>query len=227
MLVEALLRAVDAAGVHRIASPVKGVRISGGKATGVTLADGREVRAGAVVVAAGCWTSSVDGVPEGVLPPVRPVKGHILRLQGSRSQPLLDRNVRCMVHGTSLYLVPRADGTIVVGATVEEKGYDTTVQAGAVYELLRDARSVVPGIAELELAESLAGLRPGSPDNGPFIGWTQVEGLAVATGHYRNGILLAPITADAVCAILLGGSVPDVIEPFRADRATYASAGTP
>jgi glycine oxidase len=128
-----------------------------------------------------------------------------------------------MVHGTSLYLVPRADGTIVVGATVEEKGYDTTIQAGAVYELLRDARSMVPGIAELELAESFAGLRPGSPDNGPFIGWTRVEGLAVATGHYRNGILLAPITADAICDVLAGGNVPEVIEPFRADRSTYAS----
>jgi glycine oxidase len=227
MLVDALVRAVDAVGVEMIAEPVNAVNISGGRATGVTLAGGREVRAGNVVVATGCWTSKLAGVPEGVLPPVRPVKGHILRLKGPRSRPLLDRNVRCMAHGSSLYLVPRADGTIVVGATVEEMGYDTTVQAGAVYELLRDARSVVPGIAELELVECLAGLRPGSPDNGPFIGWTHVEGLAVATGHYRNGILLAPVTADAVCSILLGGSVPEVIEPFRADRARYASVVTP
>lgn len=223
MLVTALLNAVDASGVERIGVPVSQITMSGGKATGVKLDDGSEVRAGTVVVATGCWTSKLGGVPDGVLPPVRPVKGHILRLRGPRSRPLIDRNVRCMVHGTSLYLVPRADGTIVVGATVEEKGYDTTVQAGAVYELLRDARSMVPGIAELELAESFAGLRPGSPDNGPFIGWTQVEGLAVATGHYRNGVLLAPITADAICDVLAGGSVPEVIEPFRADRSTYAT----
>ncbi len=242
LLVEALVRAVDASGVDRIAVPVSDVVISGAPdtasgtgtttgtatatatATGVMLADGREIRAGAVVVATGCWTSKLAGVPVGVLPPIRPVKGHILRLRGTKSAPLLDRNVRCMVHGTSIYLVPRADGTIVVGATVEEKGYDTTVQAGAVYELLRDARSIVPGIAELELAESMAGLRPGSPDNGPYIGWTQIERLAVATGHYRNGILLAPVTADAVCAILLDGTVPQVIEPFGADRSTYTSA---
>ncbi len=180
LLVDALTRAIDAVGVERIAEPVSEVKITGGKASGVTLAGGREIRAGSVVIATGCWTSKLGGVPEGVLPPVRPVKGHILRLRGTKTRPLLDRNVRCMVHGASLYLVPRADGTIVVGATVEEKGYDTTVQTGAVYELLRDARSVVPGIAELELAECLAGLRPGSPDNGPFIGWTQVENLAVA-----------------------------------------------
>jgi glycine oxidase len=227
LLVDALVRAVDAAGVDRISVPVKEVRISGGKATGVILDDGREVRAANVVASAGCWTSKLAGIPAGVLPPVRPVKGHILRLRGPKSQPLLERNVRCMVHGTSLYLVPREDGSIVVGATVEEKGYDTSVQAGAVYELLRDARTIVPGIAELELAESLAGLRPGSPDNGPFIGWTRIERLAVATGHYRNGILLAPVTADAMCAVLLGGDVPAVIEPFRADRATYTSAVSP
>jgi glycine oxidase len=125
-----------------------------------------------------------------------------------------------MVHGNSIYLVPRADGTLVVGATVEEKGYDTSIQAGAVYELLRDARSVLPGVAELELVESFAGLRPGSPDNGPFIGWSSLEGLAVATGHYRNGILLAPVTADAVCEVLGGGELPLEVEPFRADRST-------
>jgi glycine oxidase len=117
-----------------------------------------------------------------------------------------------------LYLVPRDDGTIVIGATVEEMGYDTSIQAGAVYQLLRDARSIVPGITELELAECHAGLRPGSPDNGPFVGWTQVDRLMVATGHYRNGILLAPVTADAVCDLLEGKNLPVFMEPFRADR---------
>ncbi len=162
--------------------PVSEVTISGGRAIGVKLADGREVRAGAVVVAAGCWTSQLAGVPEGVLPPVRPVKGHILRLRGPRTRPLLDRNVRCMVHGTSLYLVPRADGTIVVGATVEEKGYDTTVQAGAVYELLRDARSIVPGIAELELVRESCGPAAGVTRQRAFYRLDEYRG---AGGRHR------------------------------------------
>jgi glycine oxidase len=185
------------------------------RVVGVRLSDGTTVSAPVVVAATGCWP--LPGVPDGVLPPVRPVKGHILRLHG-RDGSLIDRNVRCIVHGSSVYLVPRDDGTIVVGATVEERGYDTNVQAGGVYELLRDAREMVPGIAELELLESVAGLRPGSPDNGPFIGWTELEGLAVATGHYRNGILLAPITADAICDLVAGRKVNEFVEPFGVDR---------
>jgi glycine oxidase len=235
LLVGALERALESSGVAMFREPVSDVLVSdepsGGDgnrramATGVRLADGSEITAGAVVVATGCWTPKLGGLGPGVLPPVRPVKGHILRLRGSASRPLLDRNVRCMVHGTSIYIVPRADGTLVVGATVEEMGYDTSVQAGAVYELLRDARSIFPGIAELELAECFAGLRPGSPDNGPFVGWTTVDRLAVATGHYRNGILLAPVTADAVCAALAGEDLPGFIEPFRADRRLNVGAG--
>jgi glycine oxidase len=219
-LAGALELAAKAVGVEILNVPVSEVLLDGGAArvTGVRLADDRVVSAGAVVVAAGSWTSQIGGVPEGVLPPTRPVKGHVLRLRGSASRPLIDRNVRCMVHGTSVYLVPRADGTIVIGATVEEMGFDTSIQAGAVYELLRDARTVVPGIAELELVECFAGLRPGSPDNAPFMGWTRLEGLAVATGHYRNGILLTPVTADAMSSLLCGENVPEVVKPFRADR---------
>jgi glycine oxidase len=131
---------------------------------------------------------------------VRPVKGHILRLgpaPGSRA-PLLRRTVRGLVRGHSVYLVPRRDGSLVVGATVEERGVDSTVQAGAVHELLCDARAIVPGVDELELREAAAGLRPGTPDNMPRIGWSGIENVAVATGHYRNGILLAPLTGAVV-----------------------------
>ena len=131
---------------------------------------------------------------------------------------LLPRTVRGLVRGRPCYLVPRLDGSVVVGATSEERGFDRTVQAGAVHALLDDARALVPGIDELELGECLAGLRPGSPDNGPTVGWTAVRGLAVATGHYRNGILLAPLTADAVVALLGDEPVPAPFAPFGPER---------
>jgi glycine oxidase len=137
------------------------------------------------------------------------VKGHILRLQGSAERPLLERTIRGIVHGRSCYLVPRSDGSVVVGATVEERGFDHQVQAGAVHDLLDDARTLVPGIDELELLECGVGLRPGSASNSPFVGWTGVPGLAVAAGHFRNGILLAPLTAEAVVGLLTDGRVPD------------------
>jgi glycine oxidase len=126
--------------------------------------------------------------------------------------PFLPRTVRGIVRGHSLYLVPRRDGSVVVGATVEERGTDTTVQAGAVHELLCDARAIVPGIDELELREAAAGLRPATRDNTPCIGWTALDGVVVATGHYRNGILLAPLTAAAVVDLLARRDVTPLIE---------------
>ena len=159
-------------------------------------------------------------MPAGAVP-VRPVKGQILRLLPSERAPVLTRTVRGVVQGSSVYVVPRENGTVVVGATVEERGYDTTVTAGAVYELLRDARRVVPGITELELVETRAGLRPGSPDNAPIVGSAAdggVDGLVVATGHYRQGILLAPVTAAAVAAIVTGDEPPDEMAPFGPGR---------
>ncbi|MHB8330096.1 MAG: FAD-dependent oxidoreductase, partial [Acidimicrobiales bacterium] len=145
--------------------------------------------------------------------------GQILRLLPSAAGPRLQHSVRAMVDGTTVYLVPRQDGTVVVGATVEEMGYDTAVTAGAVYELLRDARRVVPAVSEMVLGEAVAGLRPGSPDNGPIVGPSAlVPGLVLATGHHRNGILLAPVTADSVAATLCGGERPGEMQPFGPDR---------
>jgi glycine oxidase len=168
----------------------------------LVLADGRRVGAHRVVLAAGTGLPGIGGLEGARLPPVRAVKGHILRLGPPPGTPtvgpLLQRTVRALVHGRSVYLVPRRDGSLVVGATVEERGFDTAVQAGAVHELLCDARAVVPGIDELELLEAAAGLRPATPDNAPRIGWTGLDDVAVATGHYRNGIVLAPLTARAV-----------------------------
>ena len=146
------------------------------------------------------------------------MKGHVLRLAGAREAPLLGRTVRGLVHGRACYLVPRADGTLVVGATSEERGFDRSVQAGAVHALLDDARALVPGLDELELTECVAGLRPGSPDNAPFVGWTALDGLGVATGHYRNGILLSPLTADAIAGMLCGEAAANELAPFDPRR---------
>jgi len=220
LLVAALLSACERSGVDLLQEAVGALVIGrGGEVNGVRLRDGRELSGSAVVVTAGAETGLLGGVPEGVLPPVRPVKGHVVRLQGSSDLPLLERTVRGLVHGRPCYMVPRSNGSLVVGATSEERGFDRTIQAGAVYALLEDARALVPGIDELELVECLAGLRPGSPDNAPFVGWTSVPHLAVAAGHYRNGILLTPITADALASLLSGGAVPEPIAPFGPSRA--------
>jgi len=182
-------------------------------------ADATVIEAGAVVVAAGCWSGAIGGLP-GWLPGVlRPVKGQLLRLRLPRGMPpVLGHTVRALVRGVDVYLVPRADGEMVVGATSEERGFDRTVTAGAVHDLLRDALSVLPVAGELTLAETCCGLRPGTLDNGPVVGPAAPDGagappsgagapdgLLLATGHYRNGVLLSAATADAVAAYLTGG----------------------
>lgn len=206
----ALLAALGRLGVEVRRQRVARVEVDAGQAVGVTLEDGERVAADQVVLAAGCWSGGVEGLPADAVPPVRPVKGQIVRLQGPVEPPVLGGNVRGLVRGRSLYLVPRASGRIVVGATVEEQGFDTTVTVDGVHRLLHDAAVLVPGLLELELVETLAGLRPGSPDNAPVIGRSTVDGLVVATGHHRNGILLTPITADAVVGLV--GAGPEVAE---------------
>jgi len=228
LLVGALLDAVAAAGVGIHRDRATALDRSAGAVTGVRLAGGTTLRARTVVLAAGCWSGQLEGVPAGAVPPVRPVKGQILRLSPCERAPVLTRTVRGMVRGSSVYVVPREDGTVVVGATVEERGFDTAVTAGAVYELLRDAHRVVPGITEMVLGESMAGLRPGSPDNAPIVGPASVrgaDGLVVATGHYRQGILLAPLTAEAVAAIVSGDEPPDEMAPFGPGRFAPGPAG--
>lgn len=226
-LVAALLAACDAAGVRMVAERAEAVTMAGGRVTGVVLASGSELVAGTVVVAAGAHSSGLGGVPDGVLPPVRPVKGHVVRLRGPANAPLLEQTLRGLVHGRPCYLVPRQDGTVVVGATSEERGFDLSVQAGAVHTLLDDARTLLPGVDELELVECIAGLRPGSPDNFPWVGPTGVPGLAVATGHYRNGILFTALTADAVATFLERGAVPPPLDAYPPGRALGPAAHAP
>ncbi|HEX2050480.1 MAG TPA: glycine oxidase ThiO [Actinomycetota bacterium] len=218
-LAGALLDACVRAGVDVRRERVDALETSGGRAAGVRTPDGG-VEAGAVVLAAGAWSGAVAGVPAGALPPVRPVKGQLLQLRDVSGTPLAARNLR----GVECYVVPRADGRVVVGATVEERGFDDAVTAGAVFELLRAAYELVPGVTELELVETVAGLRPATPDNGPAVGATEVAGLVVATGHFRNGVLQAPITAEAVCALLAGDEPPGEIAPFSPARFAPAEA---
>nr|WP_308377654.1 glycine oxidase ThiO [Streptomyces sp. ISL-98] len=218
-LASALVTACERAGVVFHRTWVDRLCVVRDRATGAVLADGTEVSAGQVVLAAGSLSGRLAGVPDDVLPPVRPVKGQVLRLSVPRAYaPFLSRTVRAVVRGSHVYLVPRENGELVVGATSEELGWDTTVTAGGVYELLRDAHELVPGLTELPLVETRAGLRPGSPDNAPLLGPTALAGLHLATGHYRNGVLLTPVTGDAMAAVLATGELPEEARAFSPRR---------
>jgi glycine oxidase len=208
-LCDALARAFT--GELCVGAPVARVTASGERVTGVETTKGERIAAGQVVIAAGHASAGISGLPP---VPLRPVKGQILRLRGPR---LVSRVVRT----PEVYAVPRADGRLVVGATVEELGEDRSVTAGGVLELLRRAYDVLPGVTELELVEASAGLRPTAPDNGPLVGPGQLEGLIWATGHWRNGILQAPVTGQSVAALLAGDEPLQQFEPFsplRFDR---------
>jgi glycine oxidase len=225
LLATALQRAAEGAGAILVRQRVTEIRCAAGRADGVRLADDSVMQAPWVVLAAGWQSAGIAGLPAGAAPPVRPVKGQIIRLRTTATTDaaglpagLLQRTVRGLVRGSSVYLVPRDNGELVVGATQEELGSDTTVTAGGVWELLRDARTLVPGITELEIADIVAGLRPGTPDNAPVLGPSELPGLVLATGHFRAGVLLAPVTADTIAAFLRTGSPDPAWRPFAADR---------
>ncbi|MFE4534063.1 glycine oxidase ThiO [Streptomyces scopuliridis] len=218
-LAAALLTACERAGVVFHRAHADRLSVVRDRATGAVLADGRALTADQVVLAGGSLSGRLGGLPADVLPPVRPVKGQVLRLTVPRTYaPFLSRTVRAVVRGSHVYLVPRENGDLIVGATSEELGWDTTVTAGGVYELLRDAHELVPGITELPLTETLAGLRPGSPDNAPLLGPTALPGLSLATGHYRNGVLLTPVTGDVMAAVLTTGELPPEARAFSPSR---------
>jgi glycine oxidase len=211
----ALDEAARAGKIRAVRDRVLAVNVRDGEARGVRLASEGDIAAARVVVAAGCWSGAVGGLPEALREVVRPVKGQLLRLRHPASiPPVVTRTIRATVRGTDIYLVPRADGELIVGATSEERGPDQTVTAGAVHDLLVDATSVLPVISELILAETCAGLRPGTPDNGPIVGECGPAGLLLATGHYRNGILMSPVTADAAVALLTGQAPAPEWQPF-------------
>ncbi|MCU1605405.1 MAG: glycine oxidase ThiO, partial [Modestobacter sp.] len=182
-------------------------------ATGVELAGGGVLATGTVVLALGAHSAGLPGVPP---LPVRPVKGQILRLAGATG--LLSGTVRALVRGRQVYLVPYAGDRLIIGATSEDRGFDPTVTAGGVHDLLHDAIDVVPGVSELELVETLARWRPGTADNAPLLGPSALPGLVLATGHHRNGVLLTPVTGDVVAELLATGELPALAAPFTAER---------
>jgi glycine oxidase len=218
-LCAALSSAIEAAGGElRYGVEIAGLLLGGETVRGVRMADGAEALAPAVILATGAWSGNAAWLPAEARPPVRPVKGQILELRGPATDPVCER----IVASERVYLVPRPDGRLVVGATVEERGFDATVTAGGVHELLREAYRLLPDVAELELVRAGAGLRPGTPDNLPLIGRGAFDGLLLATGHFRNGVLLAPLTGDAIAGLLAGEEpTPAALpaDPGRLDEA--------
>jgi glycine oxidase len=214
-LAAALRVAAEAAGarIHEH-QPVTAISSSGRRVDGIMLADGSKVAADVVVLAAGSWSRSIEGLPTEFRPPVRPIKGQMLALRMDPAAPLINH----VIWAPGAYLVPRRDGRLLVGATVEERGYDTALTAGGVLTLLEAAWRVVPAVEELPIDEMWVGHRPGSRDDAPILGEGPLKGLVYATGHHRNGILLTPITADAIARLVLDGVADPVIHPFGIER---------
>lgn len=219
-LVRALRTAFLAAGgklhEHQAVAAIETAR---GKVTGIALDDRTRVVADAVVLAAGAWSGEIAGLPPLARPPVRPIKGQMLSLRMDPAAPLL----RHVVWTPRIYLVPRSDGRLIVGATTEERGFDGNLTAGGVFVLLEGAWRALPGIEELPIDEMWVGFRPGSRDDAPVLGPAnladaEVEGLIYATGHHRNGILLTPVTSNAIADYMLTGRIAEVIRPFAIAR---------
>jgi glycine oxidase len=200
--------------------PVKEISIRNGRADGLVLESAPRVSADLVVLAAGAWSRGIAGLPLDRRPPVRPVKGQMLALRMDSAAPLLNH----VLWAPGAYLVPRRDGRLIVGATVEEKGFDETITAGGLLTLLEAAWRAVPAIEELPIDEIWTGHRPGSRDDAPILGRAPLENLFYATGHHRNGILLAPMTADAMAKLILDDVVEPAIHPFGLERFSPAHA---
>jgi glycine oxidase len=208
------VRLREHAAVERVVCEPGEARVSA-----LQLAGGERVAAERIVLAAGARSGGIEGLPRADRLPVRPVKGQILRLRDPDGAGLLQRVLRF----EGGYLVPRGDGRYVLGATVEEQGFELGATAGGVYELLRDARELVPGVAELEIEELAVGLRPGTPDNLPIVGPGASAGLIWATGHHRNGVLLAPLTGELVAGVLAGDGPDEALAACSPARFAAAS----
>jgi glycine oxidase len=214
LLVPALMAAFRRAGGDLYeGAAVDRIEIAGGRVTGVRVGED-VVPADIVVLAAGAWSREIGGLPPAAQPPVRPVKGQMLALHMDPATPLLNH----VLWAPRAYLVPRRDGRLIVGASVEERGFDRSLTAGAIMALLEAAWRVLPGVEELPVDEMWAGFRPGSRDDAPILGMCEVDGLVLAAGHHRNGILLTPITADAISRLILTGDRDPAIAAFGLER---------
>lgn len=213
-LTAALATAAETAGARlHPNTPVDSIIVEDGRARSVIL-NGNGHDADVVVLAAGAWSRTIDGLEPNAQPPVRPIKGQMLALQMDPDAPLL----RHVLWAPGIYMVPRADGRLLIGATVEEKGFDDAITAGGLYALLDAAWRAVPGIEELPIVETWVGFRPGSRDDAPILGPGPVDGLVYATGHHRNGILLAPLTADLISRFILTGDLDPALDAFQLAR---------
>lgn len=220
-VVAALRVAAEKAGVtiHEN-QPIREIGTAGNRVSHLVLDDGAHVAADIVVLAAGAWSRSISGLPNEARLPIRPIKGQMIALQMDPAAPLLNH----VLWAPGVYLVPRRDGRLLIGATVEEKGFDSSLTAGGVLALLEAAWRVIPGIEELPIQEMWVGHRPGSRDDAPIIGPSPVEGLIYATGHHRNGVLLAPLTADVISNTIIDGVLDPIAEPFGLSRFARAKA---
>jgi glycine oxidase len=192
---------------------VTGILVDGERVVGVRTARG-PVHADHVVVAAGAWSGALAWLPPQARPPVRPVKGQLAILRSGRGERPAER----VVWTADVYAATRGDGRVVVGGTVEDADFDATVTADAIDGLRAAAAEALPALAEYELVEACAALRPASADGKPLIGPGAIDGLLLATGHFRHGILLAPVTADAVAALLAGDDPGPLLAPFAPTR---------
>ncbi|MDQ0504654.1 glycine oxidase ThiO [Xanthobacter agilis] len=219
-VVAALLTAIARAGARlHENSPVAKVETQAGKTLGVVV-NGALKRADLVILAAGAWSRGVDISPAAPLP-VRPVKGQMLALRMDPAAPLVNH----VIWAPNSYIVPRRNGRLILGATTEEKGFDTALTAGGQLALLTYAWRALPALEELPILEQWVGFRPGSRDDAPILGPSaEVEGLVYATGHHRNGILLLAVTAKVIAECVLEGRLEKVAEPFRASRFTPRAA---
>lgn len=213
VLLPALVRACKTRGVEiRENARVSRILIEGDTVVGVEV-NGETLDAGTIILCAGAWSGKIPGLPADVVPPVRPVRGQILRLK--RTPDFATTHV---VRGPRAYLLPKDDGTVVVGATQEEAGFDAAPTAGGIKTILENAWEMVPSIYDLPIERIEVGLRPGTRDHLPLIGPTRIRGLVMATGHFRHGILFAPTTADAIASGITTGNFGEEIAAFAPDR---------
>ena len=213
LMVQALIQAFEKFGGNLLQqTPVCKIEIQNEKAIGIRVEE-KFIEADLIVLSAGCWSSQIEGLPDWARPPVRPVKGQMIAVR--MDVPTILQHV---IYAPDAYLAPKSDGRLLIGATCEEQGFNTKITAGGMFELLRGAWEALPSVYELPIDETWVGLRPGSRDNAPILGKTQIKNLIMATGHYRQGILLTPVTCREISSLIMTDQPSSLIAPFMLER---------